>query len=161
MTSPTSHQNLHGASCVTGRVFHGCAQGNVFNNADADEVIQHNMQSNMGKVQVYVSHVDPTTIKPKWSLKHQVTPKLKPVLKALSRHYSPIRSKIFILSHYFTLFFLELNQCIFVYDDEWIIRGRYSTALEDSEDLTWAYENGQDFVQLLIVSTLLFISMLN
>ena len=44
MASPTSHQDLHGASRVTGRVFRGHAQGNVFNNADADEVIQHNMQ---------------------------------------------------------------------------------------------------------------------
>lgn len=96
MASPTSPEHLYGASRVTGGVFRGRAQGNVFNNADADELIQYNMQPHMGKVQVYVSDVDPTVTKPKWSLKHKVTSKLKPVLKALSRQYSPISSKFLV-----------------------------------------------------------------
>ena len=96
MASPTSPPRLHGASCVTGGFSCGHAQGNVLNHADVDEIIQHTMQSQMGKVQVYVSHVDPTATKPKWSLKHQVVPKLKPVLKTLARQYSPICSKFLI-----------------------------------------------------------------
>ena len=122
----------------------------VFNNADADEIVQYDMQPHMGKVQVYVKHVDPTATKPKWSLKHQVTPKLKPILKALSRQYSSICSKFPNLSHNLIyLFFSELNQHIFVYDDdEWMIKGRYQTAFEDNEDITWTYENGQDILTL-------------
>ena len=54
--------------------------------------------------------------------------------------------------YHFILFCLELNQRIFVYDDdEWMIKGRYETAVEDNEDLTWTYENGQDLVRILIV----------
>ena len=92
-----------------------------------------------------------------------MTPKLKPILKALSRQYSPICSKFLNLSHNFIyLFFLELNQRIFVYDDDqWMIKVRYQMALEDDEDITWTYENGQDLARILIVSSLLFISTLD
>ena len=122
-----------------------------------------NMICNPTWVVVYVKHVDPTATKPKWSLKHQVTPKLKPILKALSGQYSPIHSKFLNLSHNLIhLFFLELNQHIFVYDDdEWMIKGRYQMTLENDEDITWTYENGQALARILIVSSLFFISTLD
>jgi hypothetical protein len=37
-----------------------------------------------------------------------------------------------------------------------MVKGRYETALEDDEDLTWSYENGQDLVRLLLVSILFY-----
>jgi hypothetical protein len=34
----------------------------------------------------------------------------------------------------------------------WTIKGRYERALEDDEDATWTYENGQDILRFMIVS---------
>ena len=45
----------------------------------------------MGKIHVYTKQVDPTVTKPDMVLKHKVMPKLKPILKALARGYSPVR----------------------------------------------------------------------
>ena len=42
-----------------------------------------------------------------------------------------------------------------------MIEGRYQTALEDDEDITRTYENGQDLARILIVSSLFFISTLD
>ena len=70
MASPTavsSHQS-HGASHITGGIFCGCAQGNVFNNADADEIAQYDMQPHMGKVQVDVIPLLPN-LNGHWSIK--------------------------------------------------------------------------------------------
>jgi len=53
--------------------------------------------------------------------------------------------------------FLDQNQRVFVYEDnEWTVKGRYETALEDDEDAIWTYENGGDLLRFLIVSNLLF-----
>ena len=68
-------------------------------------ILYYTMQPQMCKVQVYVSHVDPTATKPKWSLKHQVVPKLKPVLKSLSRQYSPFAVSFQFVLLYFLIFF--------------------------------------------------------
>ena len=51
LTSPVF--DLGGASHVVGGVFRGWALGNVFNHADADEVIQHGLGPQVGRVQVY------------------------------------------------------------------------------------------------------------
>lgn len=92
-TSPAF--DLGGASRVTGGVLRGRAHGNVFNHADADEMMDFNMGPRMGRVQVFMTRVDPIGRKPDMVLKHEVTPKLKPILKSLARGYSPIRSKLF------------------------------------------------------------------
>ena len=39
----------------------------------------------------------------------------------------------------------------------WAIKGRYETALEDNESALWTYSNGQDVLQLLIVSKICFV----
>jgi hypothetical protein len=83
---------LSGASRVTGGILRGRAYGNVFNHADAD--MKFDLEPRMGKVQVYTARVDPTLTKPDMVLKHKVTHKLKPILKALARGYSPVRSKL-------------------------------------------------------------------
>ena len=59
----------------------------------ADAKMDHNLEPQMGKVQVYTIHADPTLTKPDMVLKHKVTPKLKPILKALAQGYSPVCSK--------------------------------------------------------------------
>jgi hypothetical protein len=90
--------DLAGASRVTGGVLRGRAQGNVFNFADADEVMQQGLGPKVGKVQVYTSHADPIVAKPYMVFKHEVTHKLTPVLKTLGRKYSPVRRE-FLFCH--------------------------------------------------------------
>jgi hypothetical protein len=89
-TSPSRFE-LGGASRVSGGVLRGRAYGNVYNHADAET--NFGLESRMGKVHIYTSRVDPTLAKPEMVLKAKVTPKLKPILKTLSRGYSPVRSK--------------------------------------------------------------------
>ena len=53
---------------------------------------------------------------------------------------------------------LDFNRRVFVYEDDmWAIKGRYETALEDNESALWTYSNGQDVLQLLIVSKICFL----
>ena len=75
---------LGGASQVTGGVLCGRSHGNVFNHADADEMMDFNMGPWMGRVQVFMTCVDPIATKPDMVLKHEVTPKLKSILKSLA-----------------------------------------------------------------------------
>ena len=86
--------DLQGASCTTGGILRGHAQGNVFNNADAELVLDYGIEPRIGQVQVYTAYADPTMVKPDMELKHEVTPKLTKVLKVLSRKYSPIQSMV-------------------------------------------------------------------
>ena len=149
--------DLGGASRVTGGILRGRALGNVFNHADADELLRFNLAPRKGRVQVYMSRVDPTVTKPDMSLKHEVTPRLKPILKALARGYSPIRSTPFVnyLKTLLLIVVLDHNQRVFVYEDDvWTMKGRYETALEDDEDAVWTYESSQDILRLFIVSNL-------
>lgn len=95
---------LGGASRVTGGVLRGRAYGNVFNHADAE--MMFDSDSRMGKVHVYMARVDPTLAKPDMVLKHKVTPKLKPILKALARGYSPVRRQLFLIFWFILLIFL-------------------------------------------------------
>ena len=95
MTSPPTSPShgLQGASCTTDGVLHGWAQGNVFNYADADDVFD--MGPQRGKIHVYTLQWDPTVHKPDMTLTTEVAPTLKPVLKALARSFSPVRSKYY------------------------------------------------------------------
>ena len=98
MKSPPAsppHFELGGASRVTGGILHGRAYGNVYNHADGEMIF--NSDTHMGKVHVYTARVDPTVTKPEMVLKHKVTPKLQPILKALARGYSPVRRKLFFI----------------------------------------------------------------
>jgi hypothetical protein len=47
---------------------------------------------------------------------------------------------------------LEFNQRVFVYEDgNWAAKGRYKTALEDNNDISWTFDE-LDTLHLLIVS---------
>jgi hypothetical protein len=53
----------------------------------------------------------------------------------------------------FYQFFVDDNHHIFVYkDDMWTVKGRYEYALENHDDVSWTYENGQDVLWFLLVS---------
>ena len=119
MESPPRHKatarppspvfDLAGASRITGGIIRGRAQGNVFNHADAHEITQSLLGPRVGQVQIFTSHADPAITKPHMVLKHEVTLKLAPVLKALARKYSPVCSKHFLL-------FVNLVTCyLFIY----------------------------------------------
>jgi len=69
-TSPTI--DFQEASHTTGGILHGQAQGNVFNNADADPVLDYGLKHCIGQVQVYTSHADLIIVKPNVELKHEV-----------------------------------------------------------------------------------------
>ena len=99
---------LGGASQVTGGVLCGRAHGNVFNHVDANEMKDFSMGPRMGRVQVFMTHADPIATKPDMVLKHEVTPKLKPILKSLAQGYSPIRSKLF--TNLYTIFSILCRQ---------------------------------------------------
>ncbi len=87
--------DMGGSSRTTGGLLHGRAYGNVYNHADSDELMNFNtMGPRTGCVQVYMKHVDPMATKAHMVLKHEVSSKLKPILKSLARGYSPVRSKL-------------------------------------------------------------------
>lgn len=90
--SPT--MDLQGASRITGGTLRGRALGNVFNNADADLTSGSGFERRMGRVQLYTSPADPTLVKPNAEIKHEVTPRLTTVLRALARKYSPVLGKV-------------------------------------------------------------------
>ena len=89
--------DLAGASRTSGGMIWGRALGNVFNNADADDITKSMLGPQFGRVQVFTMHANPTMTMPHMALKHEVSPRIGPVLKALGRKYSPVRSKSFIL----------------------------------------------------------------
>ena len=155
--SPTI--DLQGASHVTGGILRGRAQGNVFNNADVD-LADYGLEHRIGRVQVYTAYADPTLVKPDMELKHEVTPKLTKVLRVLSRKYSPVRSMVsssyLDMLDFDMLFFLDENHRIFLHENSvWNIKGRYETAIEDDEDAVWTCHDGEDVLQILVVSILL------
>jgi hypothetical protein len=48
--------------------------------------------------------------------------------------------------------FLERNQRIFVYEDNfWAVKGRYTTAVEDDDNADWKVLDDQFCLRLLIV----------
>jgi hypothetical protein len=45
----------------------------------------------------------------------------------------------------FYQFFVDDNHHVFVYEDDmWTVKGMYERALENDDDVSWTYENGQD-----------------
>ncbi|MGB8538604.1 MAG: hypothetical protein WCD57_19430 [Acidobacteriaceae bacterium] len=96
--SPIRPLRLEGSSRVTGGFSRGHALGNVFNFADAEDVAMDNtIGSAEGKVLLYFSNQNPADVnfeaKPSASFKHEVVSTVKPVLKAISGKFSPIKSK--------------------------------------------------------------------
>ena len=74
--------NASGASQTTGGILCGQAHGNVFNHADGPDPVF--VGPHTGKVLIYQS---PQVLDPKeseTSIKYEVTPQIKPVLKALA-----------------------------------------------------------------------------
>ena len=85
MTSPPA-MDANGALHTTGGISHGWAQGNVFNHADVAD-----------QVYVYQSPQVPDSKSSETSIKCEVTPQFKPVLKALVQRFSPVSSKLYLL----------------------------------------------------------------
>ena len=96
--SPICPLHLEGSSQVTGGFSYGHALGNVFNFADAEDVTMDNtVGSAKGKVLLKFSSQNPADVnfmaKPSTSFKHEVDSTVKPVLKAISGRFSPVKSK--------------------------------------------------------------------
>ena len=51
------------------------------------------------------------------------------------------------------LLLVDDNHRIFVHEDDmWTVKGRYEHALEDDDDVSWTFENGNDVLRFLLVS---------
>jgi len=87
--------SANGASRTTGGILRGRAHGNVFNHADGADPIH--VAPRVGKVYVYQSPRVPDPKNSETSIKCEVTPQIKPVLKALARRFSPVSSKSYFL----------------------------------------------------------------
>ena len=111
MGSPHTPLCLEGSSRTTGGLSRGKAYGNVFNFADAEDIAMDNLPVE-GKVLLYFSHDNPANIntmdlKPSASFKHKVVPTVKPILKAISGRFSPVKSKFYFTCKFnkFTYYF--------------------------------------------------------
>jgi hypothetical protein len=96
--SPIHPLHLEGSFRVTGGFFCGHALGNVFDFADAEDAIMDNTVGSVeGKVLLYFSNQNPADVnfmaKPSAFFKHQVVSTVKPVLKAISGRFLPVKSK--------------------------------------------------------------------
>ena len=83
---------------MVGGFAHGCALGNVFNLADANDMALNDLGPTMGKVFLYFVNDDPgqlnlASVKPTGTIKCAVTPTVGPVLKAVARNFSPVRGE--------------------------------------------------------------------
>jgi hypothetical protein len=79
----------------TSGISHGRAHDNVFNHADTGNQIYTG--PHIGKVYVYQSPQVPDLKSSKISIKCELTPQIKPVLKALAWQFSPVSSKLYFL----------------------------------------------------------------
>ena len=84
-----------GASQTTGGILRGWAHGNVFNHADSPDPVF--VGPCTGKVFVYQSPWVPDPEKSETSIKCEVTPQIKPVLRALAWRFSPVSSGSYFL----------------------------------------------------------------
>ncbi|KAF8814415.1 hypothetical protein BYT27DRAFT_7082360 [Phlegmacium glaucopus] len=141
---PSSPANLRGASHVVGGFARGCALGNIFNIADANDVAIHDLGPAMGKVYLYFCNTDPgqfnlASVKPTGTVKCAISPTVGPVLKTVARKFSPVRDnkrRIYTLE-----------------DDSWSLKGRFNIAEEEDEDISWTKtESGEYVAHLLAVS---------
>ena len=152
----TTSRNLQGASCTTGGIIRGNAYGNVFNIADLHDIEAQAAAPVMGRVHLYDSCVDPANAKPKCGFKLKVTTSLGVVLTKLAEKDSPVRRKslihVFFRISLFN-FLIGKNAKVFVYEDKlWNMKGRYSSAVEDEEPITWDFVNGEYILPLSVVS---------
>lgn len=94
MASPPASPsyNLQGASRTTGGYSRGRALGNTLNHADFSDILD-TKEIRKGKVYIYTTRSDPPALKPYMVYKHDVVSHLGPILKSLSRDFSPPRSK--------------------------------------------------------------------
>ena len=107
MASPKKSIPAYGSSRSTGGVFHGRAQGNTFNMADANDVWNDinsydNKPAEKGKIYIYISDLNPPEVdtdQPSFMVTvHDVNKcqTVQEVVERSSRDYSPIRRKVFI-----------------------------------------------------------------
>jgi len=103
-----SPEPLQGASRISGGISRGHAQGNVFNLADATDVLDHQGPSlgtaSKGRVYIYSSSSNPTTLDPELmklmaTVKVLVSQTIAPMLQQVTRRFSPVRSK-YTLKYY-------------------------------------------------------------
>jgi len=73
---------------------------------------------------------------------------MEPILKSIAAKWSPIQSKhLFINNAIFYLFLSESNPHISVFEEnEWNVKGRYSTAIEFNEDVKWIINRGNEYI---------------
>jgi hypothetical protein len=99
MISPSnSPPQLRGASRVVGGISRGRALGNVFNFADAGDVVLDDLGPTMGKVYLYFCNIDPgqldlASVKPSGTVNCAISPTVGPILKKVARKFSPIRGE--------------------------------------------------------------------
>ena len=161
-TSPS--KNLQGASRTTGGFSRGRTLGNTFNIADASDY-QMDLDLTLslpGKVYIYDSRshladLDPITVKPSHILKTDVSRTLAPVLTKLARKYSPVcsmfNSSVFLS---FANHLLESSMRIHTYEqNEWTIKGKYDTAVEDDDEIFWMKINKDHVLPMWLVSVLI------
>lgn len=106
MNSPESSpdRNLHGASRTVGGIFRGHAVGNVYNNADFNEMMGFDTLGPVkGKVYLFISSADPATINPvvvppSMVFKQDLGLNFSVILQKLARLYSPISGEICLTS---------------------------------------------------------------
>lgn len=92
-------------------MLHGWAtQGNVFSHTDCNDVMM-DLGPRKGKVHIYMLPKDPSAHKPDMTVTSDVTPMLKPVLKALAQNYSPVCSEYIIEynRNFLTCFQIPIN----------------------------------------------------
>ena len=103
MHSPdNSPKQLQGASRVSGGILRGRAHGNVFNFADAKDILDQQEGSRQGmasrgRVYIYSSSLNPTTLdpelmKPMATVKVVTLQTIALMLQQVTRRFSPVRS---------------------------------------------------------------------
>jgi len=162
MTSPTASplQNLQGASRITGGIIHGRALGNVFNMADADSGDDMAVPRT-GKVHLYSSLVNPADVKPPCVPTINVHFSMEPILKSIAAKWSPIQSKhLFINNAIFYLFYQSPILTFCFEENEWNVKGRYSTAIEFNEDVKWIKQGNEYILPLCHVRSFYLVAQL-
>ena len=93
--------DLQGSSRITGGLFRGRAQGNVFNIGDSRDVLGTDSPI-LGKLKVFNAGEDPSSKQPQMTVKVKVSGTLAPVLGELGKRFSPVKSKILNYLLWFT-----------------------------------------------------------
>lgn len=98
MHGSDSPERLQGASRTSGGISRGRAQGNVFNFADAMDVRPYHRMAPRGRVYVYTSPLNPTSLNPDLmnpmaSVKVTTSQTIAPILQQVTRKFSPVCSK--------------------------------------------------------------------